>query len=257
MSPLELKTLKDKLLNGEQGILDAKNQLFNNLAEHKRKFKEHESKIIKQFKEHESKIIKQYQCAHRELPQAKESVKIKYDMVSPIPQSNSEKIGSMQSSSVEPQKHIPKTDGSMPPPSLQIKNQEPKIENEPHQIQSEQEDPCKMIESGLEDLCPEKIITENKNVTDIQGDEHLVPWNDNIKHESSLKQNEIANEVDLACGKNDSRHGDFLIHKGIVTDGSSDNLYDLSLSFIGQLLKGSPVSSCFCNLSSTFMARLV
>ena len=67
-----------------------------------------------------SEIIKQYQCAQRELLQAKKSVKIKYDMVSPIPQSNSEKIGSMQSSSVESQKHIPKTDGSMSPPSLQI-----------------------------------------------------------------------------------------------------------------------------------------
>ena len=86
----------------------------------------------------------------------------------------------MQSSSAESKKHIPKTDGSMPPPSLQIKNQEPKIENEPHQIQNEQEDPCQMIESGLKDLCPEKKITENKNVTDIQGDEYLVPWNDNI-----------------------------------------------------------------------------
>ena len=71
---------------------------------------------------------------------------------------------------------------------IQIKNQEPNIENEPHQIQSEQEDPCQMIECGLEDLCPEEIITENKNVTDIQGDEHLVPWNDNINHESFLKQ---------------------------------------------------------------------
>ena len=58
-----------------------------------------------------------------------------------------------------------------------------------------------MIESELEDLCPEKTITENKNVTDIQGDKHLVLWNDNIKHESSLKQNEIAKEVDLFCSK--------------------------------------------------------
>ena len=63
LSPSELKTLKDKLLNVEQGLLDAKNQIFNNLAEHKRKFKEHESEIIKQ-----------YQCAHRELLQAKENV---------------------------------------------------------------------------------------------------------------------------------------------------------------------------------------
>ena len=85
LNPSELKTLKDKLLNVEQGILDAKNQLFNNHAEHKRKFKEHESEIIKHYKENESEIIKQYQCAHRELLQAKESVKIKYDMVSPIP----------------------------------------------------------------------------------------------------------------------------------------------------------------------------
>ena len=235
LSPSELKTLKDKLLNVEQGILDAKNQLFNNLAERKRKFKEHESEIIKQFKEHESEIIKQfkeheseiikqYQCAQRELLQAKESVKIKYDMVSPIPQSNSEKIGSMQSSSVESQKHIPKTDGCMPPPSLQINNQEPKIEHESHQ--SEQEDSCQMIESGLEDPCPEK-------------------------------QNEIAKVVNLVCSKNDSRHEDFPIHKELVTDGSSDNPYDFSSSFIGHLLKGSPVSSCFCNLSSTFMARLV
>ena len=241
-----MKTLKDKLLNVEQGLLDTKNQLFNNLTERKRKFKEHESEIIKQ-----------YQCAHRELLQAKERVKLKYEMVSPIPQSNSYKIGSMQSSSVELQKHIPKTDCSMPPPSLQIKNQEPKIENEPHQIQSEQEDPWQMIESGLENLCPKKIITENKNVTDIQGDEHLVPWNDNIKHESSFKQNEIAKEVDLVCSKNASRHEDFLMHKELVTDGSSDNPYDLSSSFIGQLLKGSAVSSCFCGLSSTFMDRLV
>ena len=154
-------------------------------------------------------------------------------MVSPIPQSNSEKMGYMQSSIAESQKHIPKTDGSMPPPNLQIKNQESKIENESHQVQSEQDDPCQMIESGLEDLCPEKTITENKNMTDIQRDEHLVPWNDNIKHESSHKQNEIAKEVDLICSKNDSRHENFLIHKGIVTDGLSDNLYDLSSSFIG------------------------
>ena len=47
------------------------------------------------------------------------------------------------------------------------------------------------------------------------------------------------------------------MHKELVTDGSSDNPYDLSSSFIGQLLKGSPVSSCFCDLSSTFMDRLV
>ena len=252
LSPSELKTLKDKSLNVEQGILDAKNRLFNNLAGCKRKFKEHECEI----KEYESEIIKQYQCAQRELLQAKERVKLKDDMVSPIPQSNSEKMGYMQSSSAESQKHIPKTDGSMPPPSLQIKNQESKIENESHQIQSEQEDPCQMIESGLEDLCPGKKITENKNVTDIQGDKHLVPQNDNIKHESSLKQNEIAKKVDLFCSRNASRHEDFLIHEELVTDGS-DNPYDLSSSFIGHLLKGSPVSSCFCDLSSTFMDRLV
>ena len=206
LSPSELKTLKDKLLNVEQGLLDAKNQLFNNLAEHKRKFKEHEREIIKQ-----------YQCAHRELLQAKERVKLKNDMVSPIPQSNLEKIGSMQSRSAEsPQKHIPKTDDSVPPASLQINNQEPKIEHESHQKQSEQEDLCQIIESGLEDLCHEK-------------------------------QNEIAKTVNLVCSKNDSRHEDFPIYKGIVTDGSSDNPCDLSSSFIGQLLKGSPVSSCFCN----------
>ena len=132
----------------------------------------------------------------------------------------------MQSNSVELQKHIPNTDDSMPPASLQINNQEPKIEHESHQIQSEQEDPCQMIESGLEDLCPEK-------------------------------QNETAKAVDLVCSKNDSRHEDFLIHKELLTDGSSDNPYNLSSSFIGQLLKGSPVSSCFCDLSSTFMDRLV
>ena len=39
LSPSELKTLKDKLLNVEQGLLDAKNKLFNNLAEQKRKLK--------------------------------------------------------------------------------------------------------------------------------------------------------------------------------------------------------------------------
>ena len=126
-----MKTLKDKLLNVEQGLLDAKNKLFNNLAECKRKLKKHERATIKQ-----------YQCTHRELLQAKERVELKYDMVSPIVQSNLEKIGYMQSSSAESQKHIPKTDGNMPPPSLQIKNQESKIENESHQIQSDQEDPC-------------------------------------------------------------------------------------------------------------------
>ena len=80
----------------------------------------------------------------------------------------------MQSSSVESQKHIPETDGSMPPASLPINNQERKIEHESHQIQSEQEDSCQMIESWLEDLCPEK-------------------------------QNEITKAVDLVCSKNDSR----------------------------------------------------
>ena len=54
LSPSKLKTLKDKLLNVEKGILDAKNWLFNNLAECKRKFKEHEYEI----KEYESQIIK-------------------------------------------------------------------------------------------------------------------------------------------------------------------------------------------------------
>ena len=42
-----------------------------------------------------------------------------------------------------------------------------------------------------------------------------------------------------------------------MTDGSSDNPYDLSSSFIGELLKGSPVSGCFCDLSSMLMTELV
>ena len=41
LSPSELRTLKDKLLNAEQGLLDAKNKYFNNLTECERKFKEH------------------------------------------------------------------------------------------------------------------------------------------------------------------------------------------------------------------------
>ena len=40
LSPSELRTLKDKLLNAEQGLLDAKNKYFNNLTECERKFKE-------------------------------------------------------------------------------------------------------------------------------------------------------------------------------------------------------------------------
>ena len=129
LSPSELRTLKDKFLNAEQGLLDAKKKFLNNLAEidgkfkeHERKFKEHERK----FKEHENEITKQCQCAQRELLQVRERVKIKYNMVSP--ESNSEKIGSMQSSSVESLNYyIPKTGGSLPTASHQINNQEPKI----------------------------------------------------------------------------------------------------------------------------------
>ena len=77
LSPSELRTLKDKLLNAEQGLLDAKNKYFNNLTECERKFKECENEIIKQ-----------YQCGRKELLQARERVKMKYNMVSPIPESN-------------------------------------------------------------------------------------------------------------------------------------------------------------------------
>ena len=246
LSPSELRTLKDKLLNAEQGLLDAKNKYFNNLTECERKFKERENEITKQ-----------YQYAQRELLQARERVKMKYNMVSPTPESNSENTGSMQSSSVESLNyHIPKTSGSMVTASHQINNQEPKIENECHQMQSEQEDPCQKIESGLEDLCPQKLITENKNVIDIQVDEHLNPYT-NIKHSDSVMQEDSVKEATLVCSKNDSKHEKSFTQKEIVTGDCSDNPCDLSSSFIGQLLKGSPVSSCFCDLSSTFMARLV
>ena len=78
---------------------------------------------------------KQYQCAQRELLQARERVKMKYNMVSP--ESNSEKIGSMQSSSVEYLNYyIPKTGGSLPTASHQINNQEPKIKNEYSQVEN-------------------------------------------------------------------------------------------------------------------------
>ena len=246
LSPSELRTLKDKLLNAEQGLLDAKNKYFNNLTECERKFKEHENEIIKQ-----------YQCGQKELLQARERVKMKYNMVSPIPESNSENIGSMQSSSVESLNYdIPKTSGSMATASHQINNQEPKIENECCQMQSEQEDPCQKIESGLEDLCPQKLITENRNVIEIKVDEHLNPYT-NIKHSDSVMQGNSVKKATLVCSKNDSRHEKSLTQKEIVTGDCSDNPCDLSSSFIGQLLKGSPVSSCFCDLSSTFMAQLV
>ena len=53
---------------------------------------------------------------------------MKYNKVLPIPESNSEKIGSMQSSGVESLNyHIPKTSGSMPTAGHQINNQEHKI----------------------------------------------------------------------------------------------------------------------------------
>ena len=156
----------------------------------------------------------------------------------------------MQSSSVESLNyHIPKTSGSMVTASHQINNQEPEIENECHQMQSEQEDPCQKIESGLEDLCPQKLITENKNVIDIQVDEHLNPYT-NIKHSDSVMQEDSVKEATLVCSKNDSKHEKSFTQKEIVTGDCSDNPCDLSSSFIGQLLKGSPVSSCFYDLST-------
>ena len=251
LSPSELRTLKDKLLNAEQGLLDAKKKFLNNLAEIDRKFKEHERK----FKEHENEITKQYQCAQRELLQARERVKMKYNMVSP--ESNSEKIGSMQSSSVESLNyHIPKTGGSMPTASHQINNQEPQIKNEYSKIENEQEQYQK-IESGLEDLCPDKLITKDENVRDIQADEYLNAYSNTIKHSDSVIQEDSVKKATLVSGKNDLNHEKSLTQKEIVTGDCSDNPCDLSSSFIGQLLKGSPVSSCFCDLSSTFMARLV
>ena len=143
----------------------------------------------------------------------------------------------------------------MPTASHQIKNQEPKIKNEYSQIENEQEQYQK-IESGLEDLCPDKLITKDENVTDIQADEYLNVYSNTIKHNDSVIQEDRVKKATLVCSKNDSKHEKSLTQKEIVTD-CSDNPCDLSSSFIGQLLKGSPVSSCFCDLSSTFMARLV
>ena len=251
LSPSELRTLKDKLLNAEQGLLDAKKKFLNNLAEIDRKFKEHERK----FKEHENEITKQYQCAQRELLQARERVKMKYNMVSP--ESNSEKIGSMQSSSVESLNyHIPKTGGSMPTASHQINNQEPKIKNEYSKIENEQEQYQK-IESGLEYLCPDKLITKDENVTDIQADEYLNAYSNTIKHSDSVIQEDSVKKATLVSSKNDLNHEKSLTQEEIMTDASSDIPYDLSSSFIGQLLKSSLVTSCFCDLSSTFMAELI
>ena len=65
---------------------------------------------------------------------------MKYNMVSPIPESNSENIGSVLSSSVESLScHILKTSGSMPTARHQINNQEPKIKNEYSKIENVQE----------------------------------------------------------------------------------------------------------------------
>ena len=91
---------------------------------------------------------------------------------------------------------------------------------------------------------------------DIQVDEHLNPYT-NIKHSDSVIQEKSVKKATLVCSKNDSKHEKSLIQKEIATGNCSDNPCDLSSSFIGQLLKGLPVSSCFCDLSSTFMARLV
>ena len=244
LSPSELRTLKDKLLNAEQGLLDAKKKFLNNLAE-----------IDRKFKEHENEITKQYQCAQRELLQARERVKMKYNMVSP--ESNSEKIGSMQSSSVESLNyHIPKTGGSMPTPSHQINNQEPKIKNEYSKIENEQEQYQK-IESGLEDLCPDKLITKDENVRDIQADEYLNAYSNTIKHSDSVIQEDSVKKATLVSSKNDLNHEKSFTQEEIMTDASSDIPYDLSSSFIGQLLKSSLVTSCFCDLPSTVMAELI
>ena len=228
----------------QQSLLDAKKKFLNNFAE-----------IDRKFKEHENEITKQYQCAQRELLQARERVKMKYNMVSP--ESNLEKIGSMQSSSVESLNyHIPKTGGSMPTASHQIKNQEPKIKNEYSKIENEQEQYQK-IESGLEDLCPDKLITKDENVRDIQADEYLNAYSNTIKHSDSVIQEDSVKKATLVSSKNDLNHEKFLTQEEIMTDASSDIPYDLSSSFIGQLLKSSLVTSCFCDLSSTFMAELI
>ena len=178
-------------------------------------------------------------------------------MVSPIPESNSENIGSVMSSSVESLScHILKTSGSMLTASHQINNQEPKIKNEYSKIENEQEQYQK-VESGLEDLCPDKLITKDENVRDIQADEYLNAYSNTIKHSDSVIQEDSVKKATLVSSKNDLNNEKSLTQEEIMTDTSSDIPYDLSSSFIGQLLKSSLVTSCFCDLSSTFMAELI